>query len=88
MPLLQLFTELVQNGGVILIETKSGKEGETSINYKFKIGENFHSQGYEFCNAEDYTHYKPFGIFENRTYSMWILSKDMALETACLISSI
>lgn len=27
------------NGGVILIETKSGKEGKTSINYKFKIGD-------------------------------------------------
>ena len=26
------------NGGVILIETKSGKEGKTSVNYKFKIG--------------------------------------------------
>lgn len=25
------------NGGVILVETKSGKEGKASVNYKFKM---------------------------------------------------
>ena len=49
------------NGGVILIETKSGKEGKTSINYKFKIGKNFTRKGYEFCNAEDYIYYNRLG---------------------------
>lgn len=29
------------NGGVILIETKTGKEGKASVNYKFKMGANF-----------------------------------------------
>ena len=45
----------------ILIETKSGKEGKTSINYKFKIGKNFTRKGYEFCNAEDYIYYNRLG---------------------------
>lgn len=49
------------NGGVILIETKSGKEGKTSINYKFKIGKNFTRKGYEFCSAEDYIYYNRLG---------------------------
>ena len=29
------------NGGVILIETKKGKEGKVDVNYKFKMGMNF-----------------------------------------------
>ncbi len=50
------------NGGVILIETKSGKEGKTSVNYKFKIGKNFTRKGYEFVNAEDYIYYNRLGM--------------------------
>lgn len=50
------------NGGVILIETKSGKEGKTSINYKFKLGKNFTRKGYEFCNAQDYIYYNRLGM--------------------------
>lgn len=49
------------NGGVILIETKSGKEGKASVNYKFKIGTNFSRKGQEFCNAEDYIYYNRMG---------------------------
>ena len=50
------------NGGVILIETKSGKEGKTLVNYKFKIGKNFTRKGYEFVNAEDYIYYNRLGM--------------------------
>lgn len=49
------------NGGVILVQTKSGKEGRTSVNYKFKVGANFARMGYDFCNAHDYLYYNRLG---------------------------
>lgn len=49
------------NGGVILIETKSGKEGKASVNYKFKMGVNASRKGYDFCNAGDYIYYNRLG---------------------------
>lgn len=49
------------NGGVILVETKSGKEGKASVNYKFKVGVNFARKGYEFSNAQDYIYYNRMG---------------------------
>lgn len=49
------------NGGVILIETKSGKAGRTTINYKFKLGANFSRKGPDFLNARDYLYYNRLG---------------------------
>ena len=49
------------NGGVILVETKSGKAGKASVSYKFKLGMNFARMGYKFCNAEDYLYYNRLG---------------------------
>ena len=49
------------NGGVILVQTKSGKEGRTSVNYKFKIGANIARYGYDFLNAKDYIYYNRLG---------------------------
>ena len=49
------------NGGVILVQTKSGKTGKTSINYKAKLGMNFTRYGYDFCNAHDYIYYNRLG---------------------------
>ena len=49
------------NGGVILVETKSGKAGKASVNYKFKLGVNFARMGYDFCNAQDYLYYNRLG---------------------------
>ncbi len=49
------------NGGVILIETKKGGEGTSSVSYKFKMGTNFAREGYEFLNAEDYIYYNRLG---------------------------
>ena len=39
------------NGGVILVETKSGKEGKATVSYKFKMGVNFARYGYDFLNS-------------------------------------
>jgi len=49
------------NGGVILIETKKGKAGATSVNYKFKMGMNIAREGYDFLNAEEYIYYNRLG---------------------------
>ena len=49
------------NGGVILVETKSGKAGKASVNYKFKLGVNFARYGYDFVNAHDYIYYNRLG---------------------------
>lgn len=49
------------NGGVILVETRRGKEGKASVNYKFKMGVNFARKGYNFCDAENYIYYNRIG---------------------------
>ncbi|MBQ9637262.1 MAG: TonB-dependent receptor [Prevotella sp.] len=49
------------NGGVILIETKSGKQGHSSVNYKFKIGTNKIRKGYEYVDAHDFIYYNRLG---------------------------
>lgn len=49
------------NGGVILVETRRGKEGKASVNYKFKMGVNFARKGYDFCDAENYIYYNRVG---------------------------
>lgn len=49
------------NGGVILITTKRGSEGKTSVSYKFKVGMNYARKGYEFVGAEDYLYYNRLG---------------------------
>lgn len=49
------------NGGVILVETRRGREGKASVNYKFKMGVNFARKGYDFCDAENYIYYNRVG---------------------------
>lgn len=49
------------NGGVILIETKKGTPGSSSVSYKFKMGINYAREGYKFLNAEDYIYYNRLG---------------------------
>lgn len=49
------------NGGVILVTTKRGKEGTSSVTYKFKAGANFARYGYDFLDAEDYIYYNRLG---------------------------
>lgn len=49
------------NGGVILITTKSGKQGRAQVSYNFKSGWNFARTGYNFVGAEDYLYYNRLG---------------------------
>lgn len=49
------------NGGVILVTTKSGKKGRTSVNYTTKIGANFKRSDYDFMNAHDYIYWNRLG---------------------------
>lgn len=49
------------NGGVILVTTKKGKEGRSSVGYTFKGGLNFARRGYEFVDAHDYLYYNRLG---------------------------
>lgn len=45
------------NNGVILIATKKGKQGRTSIHLKSKLGLNYFNSPYEFMNGGDYLYY-------------------------------
>lgn len=49
------------NGGVVLVTTKKGKEGTSSVSYKFKGGANFARFGYDFLDAQDYIYYNRLG---------------------------
>ena len=49
------------NGGVILIETKSGKSGKPQISYKFKLGSNLAREGYQFLSTEEYIRFNRIG---------------------------
>lgn len=50
------------NGGVILIETKSGKQGHSQVNYNFKLGVNKARKGYEYVGTEEYLYYNRLGF--------------------------
>lgn len=45
------------SNGVILITTKTGKEGKAEINFKAKLGINYNNTTYEFPNAAEYLTY-------------------------------
>lgn len=45
------------NNGVVLIATKRGKSGRTSINVKAKFGLNYLNTPYDFMNARDYLYW-------------------------------
>lgn len=49
------------NNGVILITTKSGKNGKAEISYKFTQGYNSARKGYKFLDAKDYIYYNRLG---------------------------
>lgn len=53
------------NSGVILVQTKKGKEGSAQVSYKFKGGMNFARKGYDYMSAADYIKYGRMGY----TYS-------------------
>lgn len=49
------------NGGVILVQTKGGKSGKATVNYKGKLGMNFARLGYDMLDAHDYIYYNRLG---------------------------
>lgn len=49
------------NNGVILITTKSGKNGAAEISYKFTGGYNQNREGYNYLGAKDYIYYTRLG---------------------------
>lgn len=57
------------NGGVVLVQTKSGKEGKATVSYKFKMGMNFSRMGYDYLNARDYIYYNRMGYHRYDTAS-------------------
>ena len=61
------------NGGVILVTTKSGKAGRTSVTYKTKLGINFKRNDYDFMDAHDYIYYNRLGFkrFKNSDPYAW-----------------
>ena len=49
------------NNGVVLITTKTGKSGQSTISYKFTGGFNQRREGYRYMNAGDYIYYTRLG---------------------------
>ncbi|HEY8396852.1 MAG TPA: carboxypeptidase-like regulatory domain-containing protein, partial [Flavihumibacter sp.] len=52
------------SNGVILITSKKGKAGKSSINLKARTGWNFLNVPYDFLNAEDYIYWTRKGVVE------------------------
>jgi TonB-linked SusC/RagA family outer membrane protein len=50
------------SNGVVIITTKSGKAGKTSINYKYTIGFSNVPDRYNFLDARDYIYYSRLGV--------------------------
>lgn len=48
--------------GVVLITTKQGKAGKSSINYSYKFGMNKRRKGYDYLNAHDYIYYNRLAV--------------------------
>lgn len=59
--------------GVILITTKRGKEGHTSINVKAKVGVNYYHNNYNFLGARDYLWWQRTAY--QRSSNIWTDSK-------------
>src|SRR6185312_10262486 len=70
------------NNGVILITTKSGKNGKAEISYKFTQGFNSARKGYTFLDAKDYIYYNRLGnLNSGRTLSQVNSSRGYGLLT-------
>lgn len=71
------------NNGVILIATKRGKQGRTSINLKAKLGLNYFNSPYQFMNGGDYLYYmrtaiqRSSQIFQSSS-GQWVGTTNMA----------
>jgi len=70
------------NNGVVLVTTKTGKEGAAEISYKYTAGFNKRREGYKYMNAGDYIHYTRLGYLNaNRTLAQVNSSRGLGLST-------
>lgn len=53
------------NNGVVLVTTKTGKEGSAQISYKYTAGFNQRREGYKYMNAGDFIHYTRLGYLNS-----------------------
>ncbi len=70
------------NNGVILITTKSGKNGTAEISYKFTGGYNQNRDGYNYLGAKDYIYYTRLGYLNaGRSLAQVNGSRGLGLST-------
>lgn len=70
------------NNGVILITTKSGKNGTAEISYKFTGGYNQNREGYNYLGAKDYIYYTRLGYLNaGRSLAQVNGSRGLGLST-------
>ncbi len=70
------------NNGVILITTKSGKNGAAEITYKFTGGYNKNREGYNYMGAKDFIYYTRLGYQNSgRTLAQANGSRGLGLST-------
>lgn len=70
------------NNGVILITTKSGKNGAAEISYKFTGGYNQNREGYNYLGAKDYIYYTRLGYLNaGRSLAQVNGSRGLGLST-------
>jgi TonB-linked SusC/RagA family outer membrane protein len=70
------------NNGVILITTKTGKNGAAEISYKFTGGYNQNREDYKYLGAKDYIYYTRLGYLNaGRTLAQVNASRGLGLST-------
>jgi TonB-linked SusC/RagA family outer membrane protein len=70
------------NNGVILITTKTGKNGTSEISYKFTGGYNQNREGYNYLGAKDYIYYTRLGYLNaGRSLAQVNGSRGLGLST-------
>jgi TonB-linked SusC/RagA family outer membrane protein len=70
------------NNGVILITTKSGKNGAAEFTYKFTGGYNQNRAGYKYLGAKDYIYYTRLGYLNSgRSLAQVNSSRGLGLST-------
>lgn len=78
------------NNGVVLITTKRGKEGRSSVNFKAKVGWRYVNMPYDFMKARDYLYwmrnaYMNAGTVQDvdgNTYTGWLADPASYLKAA------
>lgn len=53
------------NNGVVLVTTKTGKSGKTSVTLNVNVGKNILRENYKFLNARDYLYWERLGAYRS-----------------------